>query len=450
MSQSRVQPHNDEAEIATLGAILIDPESIDEVVTLLQVEDFYRKKHAYIYDAICHLDKTRTNIDYVTLAERLKQLDQLEAIGGMPFLFSLSEAVPSSANVVEYAEIVREHSLRRRLIKISTEIIEESYVEHNETSGILEEAERKVFDIAERKYAVSYRSIQNDVFNIYNRIEGRRNEGGESNITGIPSGFEDMDTMLGGFQNAEFIVIGARPSVGKTALALSITMHTAVRNQHPIGFFSLEMSGDALIQRLLSMESRVSGQKIRSGRLSLRELQQIQTAAQTIYPAPLWIADEPGMKLLDIRAQVRRMKRKHGIEMAIIDYISLIGTEQIDLPRYEQIAELSRSLKALAREIDIPIIALSQLTRDSEGKRPVLANIRESGSIEQDADVVIFLHREREATNSEAQIQAIKTELIVAKQRNGPVGSLQVVFIPQYTAFESYMPEFSHTASSPV
>lgn len=439
MGQSRVQPHSDEAEIATLGAILIDPEAIDEVIPLLQSEDFYRKSNAHIYEALCYLDKQRSRIDYITLSERLKQLDLLENVGGMPVLFSLTEAVPSSANVVHYAEIVREHSLRRRLIHVSTETIEQSYAEGSDTGNLLEEAERKVFDIAERKYANTYRSIQSDVYDIYNRIEKRRNTGEGSMITGVPSGFEDLDNMLGGFQDSEFIIIGARPSVGKTALALSIALHVSVRKKYPMAFFSLEMSGDALIQRLLSMEARVSGQSIRSGRLSTRELQLIHSAAQTIYPAPLWIADEPGMKLLDIRSQVRRMKRKHDIKMVVIDYISLIASEQTDLPRHEQIAELSRSLKALAREIEIPIIALSQLTRDSEGKRPLLANIRESGSIEQDADVVLFLHREREATHNEAQVTAIKTELIVAKQRNGPTGPLQLMFIPQYTAFESYI-----------
>jgi replicative DNA helicase len=261
----------------------------------------------------------------------------------------------------------------------------------------------------------------------------------QDDYTGIPTGFTELDNMTSGFQNSEFIVIGARPSVGKTALALTMATNISVAHKVAAGFFSLEMSDMALMQRMVAAEARISSQTIRTGMLKQSDFANLTSAAGRIYEAPLWISDAPSMRLLDLRAQARRMVSQHGVRIIFVDYISLISNENMDLPRHEQIAEISRSLKALARELNIPVVALSQVSRDTEGKRPMLSNIRESGSIEQDADVVIFLHRERnlEQATTEA-LDVIPTDLIVAKQRNGPVGTIKVAFIPRYTKFDNH------------
>ncbi|MBA7540273.1 Replicative DNA helicase [subsurface metagenome] len=254
---------------------------------------------------------------------------------------------------------------------------------------------------------------------------------------GVPSGFSSLDSYTAGFQNAEFIVIGARPSVGKTALALTMAGNMSIKNHIPVGFFTLEMSSMALMQRLLSSEARLKSHALRSGILKPSDFHKLTEAAGKIYEAPLYIEDSPNLKLLDLRAQARRMRSQHKVSIIFIDYLTLIGSEHQDMPRHEQIAEISRSLKALARELNIPVVALSQVSRESEGKRPSLANIRESGSIEQDADVVIFLHRERQPDTDGSDIpRNIRTEVIIAKQRNGPVGTIELAFIPEYTKFE--------------
>jgi replicative DNA helicase len=349
---------------------------------------------------------------------------------------NLTSVVPTAANIEYYAKIVHGCSVRRELLRIAGEIISTAHDESKDGRVIVEEAEQRIFEIADKQQTSSFKPVREIIPRTIEAIENLYHT--KDSYTGVPSGFSDLDKYTSGFQKSELIIIGARPSVGKTALALSMAANMAVNHKIPVGFFTLEMSDMALVQRLVSSEARINSEMLRTGMLSPANFNDLTEAAGRIYEAPLFIDDTPSIKLLDLRAQARRMKSQQKIEALFIDYLTLVGSESRDLPRHEQIAEISRSLKALARELNIPVIALSQVRRESEGKRPNLADLRESGSIEQDADVVIFLHRDRgtEMDNQE-QPNVITTELILAKQRNGPVGMLEIAFIPKYTKFES-------------
>ncbi|MFO8063408.1 MAG: replicative DNA helicase [Spirochaetota bacterium] len=434
--KDRVPPHNAEAEAATLGAILLDPEALGRVLVYLRADDFYRNANARIFQAIVNISDRAEEIDMITVTQELRSEGALDVVGGAAYVSSLTGAVPTSANVEYYARIVQEASLRRKLLRVSNEIISTIYDDTRESRKVVEEAERRIFDIADKQHSESFRKAKDIVQETVEAIE--RLYKTKDSYTGVPSGFPDLDNMLSGFQDSELIVIGARPSVGKTALALTMAGHMAIHNHVPVGFFTAEMSNMALMQRLIAAEARIGSQTIRTGMLKPSDFKSLTDAAGLIYDAPLWINDTPNIPLLDLRAQARRMVAQQGIRILFIDYITLIASENMELPRHEQVAEISRSLKALARELKVPIIALSQLTRDSEGKRPSLASIRESGSIEQDADVVIFLHRERGSDRSgDEHPSVMETELVVAKQRNGPVGTVKIAFVPKYTKFES-------------
>ncbi|MCX7039553.1 MAG: replicative DNA helicase [Spirochaetes bacterium] len=421
-----VPSHNDEAEVACLGAVLIDPEALPSIIHLVRPEDFYKAAHQRIYEAVLGLFDRGQSIDLITLTDELRGRGSLEQCGGLASISRLTSAVPTSANVEYYAKIVQAASIRRSLNRISQEIIAQSHDEQSEIRVILEEAERKIFDISDRHQTGTYHHAKEIVRQTFDAIEKHYHS--KSEYTGIPSGFKELDQLTMGFQNSEFIVIGSRPSVGKTALALTIASNISIRNRVPVGFFSLEMSSMAIMQRLLSMEARLDSQRMRTGMLSPADFGRITEACGRLYEAPLFISDSPDLKLLDLRAQARRMKSHQDVKIIFIDYITLIGSENRDLPRHEQIAEVSRSLKSLARELAIPVIALSQVRRETEGKKPTLADLRESGSIEQDADVVIFLHTE--------DLKAEVREVSIAKQRNGPVGDFKLAFLSKYTKFE--------------
>jgi replicative DNA helicase len=421
-----VPSHNEDAEIATLGAVLIDAEALPTIIPLLRPEDFYRGAHQRIYEAVLALFDRGQSIDLITLTDELRARGTLELCGGGAYVSRLTSAVPTSANVEFYARIVQASSIRRTLARVSQEIISRAHDESSEISLILEEAERRIFEISDRNQTGTYSPAKEIVKQTFDAIE--RHYHSKTEYTGIPCGFKELDQLTMGFQNSEFIVIGARPSVGKTAFALTIAANMAIRQKIPVGFFSLEMSAMAMMQRLLSMEARLDSQRMRTGMLSPADFSRITEACSRLYDAPLYISDSPDLKLLDLRAQARRMKSKQDVKIIFVDYITLIGSENRDLPRHEQIAEVSRSLKALARELGLPVIALSQVRRETEGKKPNLADLRESGSIEQDADVVIFIHTE--------DLKAEVREISVAKQRNGPVGDLQLAFLARYTKFE--------------
>ena len=421
-----IPSHNEEAELATLGAVLIDAEALPTIIPLLRPEDFYRGAHQRIYEAVLALFDRGQSIDLITLTDELRSRGTLELCGGGAYVSRLTSAVPTSANVEFYARIVQAGSIRRTLARVSQEIISRAHDESSEISVILEDAERRIFEISDRNQTGTYSPAKDIVKLTFDAIE--RHYHSKTEYTGIPCGFKDLDQLTMGFQASEFIVIGARPSVGKTAFALTIAAHMAIRQKIPVGFFSLEMSAMAIMQRLLSMEARLDSQRMRTGMLSPADFSRITEACSRLYDAPLYISDSPDLKLLDLRAQARRMKAKQDVKIIFVDYITLIGSENRDLPRHEQIAEISRSLKALARELGLPVVALSQVRRETEGKKPSLADLRESGSIEQDADVVIFIHTE--------DLKAEVREISVAKQRNGPVGDIQLSFLSRYTKFE--------------
>lgn len=434
--KDKVPPYNQEAEVATLGALLLDTEALSTVIHYLRPEDFYKTSHQRIYQAILNLFDKNEAVDLITLTEELKNSNLLEASGGAAYISRLTSAVPTSANVKYYAQIVQDCSIRRSLARIAASIVSDAHDETQEVRLIIEEAERQIFEITDKQHSGSFQPAKEVVSRTIEAIEKLYHT--KDAYIGIPSGFSELDMLTSGFQNSEFIVIGARPSVGKTALALTMAANMAIHNKFPVGFFTLEMSSMALMQRLLASEARIHSNSLRSGFLKPSDFHKLTEAASKIYEAPLYIEDTPSLRLLDLRALARRMRHQFGVAVIFIDYITLITSENRDLPRHEQIAEISRSLKALARELDIPVIALSQVRRESEGKQPSLADLRESGSIEQDADVVIFLHRERLSGNDEQDsVRNVETDLIVAKQRNGPVGNIKIAFVPEYTKFEN-------------
>jgi replicative DNA helicase len=436
-----VPPHNDEAEQASLGAMMLDEDAIATVIQYLRPDDFYSNANRRVYSAILSLFNQGRKADIITVTEELRKAGEgeLDLSGGPSYIASLTNVVPSSANVDYYAKIVQDCSLRRSLIRVAGEVSAKSFDESLESRIILEETQQRIFDLTEDRKPLSFKSAKEIIPKTIETIEKLYNA--KDAYTGVPTGFEELDSMTSGFQPAELIIIGARPSVGKTALALTMAANMSINNKNrriPTAFFTLEMSDMALRQRLISSEANSESNKIRSGLLKPSDFHDLMTAASTIYEAPFYIVDMPNMKLLDLRAQARRLRVQQKVEIIFIDYLTLISSDNYQLARHEQIAEISRSLKSLARELNIPIVALSQVRRDAEGKRPNLSDIRESGSIEQDADVVIFLHRERESDKKKTERQSAEdahTELIIAKQRNGPVGTVEIVFLPRFTKF---------------
>lgn len=430
--KDKVPPHNLDAEQATLGALLLDWDSISVVIQYLRPDGFYSLQNQKIFSAMLDLYNEGRQGDLISLKEKLKEKGDLGAAGGIAYISELTDRVPTSANVDYYAQIVKDQSIRRELIKSAAKIVSKAHDDTIESRGVLEEAQKEIFNLTDNTASHEFKTTQELVTQVINRIQTVYKN--KTSLTGIESGFTDLDQMTAGFQPSEMIILGARPSIGKTAMALSMIQHIAIQKKIPSAFFSLEMSDVQVMQRLFVQESRISSEKLRTGFLSHNDFQALQDAAGKIYDSPLYIVDTPNMKLLDLRSVARRLKSQNDIKIIFIDYITLIGSENTQIPRHEQVAEISRSLKSLARELDIPIVVLSQVARSTEGKAPTLAELRESGSIEQDADVVMFLHRERSPENKG---DTIPTELIVAKQRNGPVGSVDITFIPHFTKFEN-------------
>lgn len=429
-----IPPHNLEAEQATLGAILLDWDAVGTVIIHLRSESFYSLQHQTIFKAILSLYNKGQRGDILTLTEELRQTGKLDAAGGIAYVASLPDHVPTSSNVEYYAQLVKDDFNRRELIKISSSAISEAHDDTKPSRSTLEDTQNKLFALAESDQSQRLWTMLELVPDTFSIIENHlRNQDA---YTGIPSGFSALDTMTSGFQDSEMVIIGARPSMGKTALALSMIQHIAIQKNIPTGFFSLEMSNTQIGQRLFSQVARISGSKIRSGMLTQADFQRLQDAASRCYDAPLYIVDTPNMKMLDLRAMARKMKQQYQVKIIFIDYIGLITSENYssNTPRHEQVSEISRSLKSLARELKIPIVALCQVSRDSEGKEPTLANLRDSGSIEQDADVVMFIHRERKAAENDEGIEA---KILLAKQRNGPIGNVDLVFLPHYAKFEN-------------
>ena len=434
--KDKIPPHNLEAEQATIGAMLLDWSSVSDVITYLRADRFYSQQNQIIFDSMMSLFSRGVKGDLLTLIDDLTKSGKLEAAGGISYISSLTDVVPTSANVDYYAKIVLDQSTRRDLIKISSEIKANSFDETHESRSILEDAEQKIFKLTDLNQSTQVYAMKDVIPRTIEIIDKRTKNKNE--LSGIPSGLTELDQMTSGFQDSEMTIIGARPSMGKTALALSMMQHIALDKNIPCGFFSLEMSAEQIGQRLLSQVARIPGQKLRTGMLSLPDFKKLQDAAGLCFTAPLYIVDTPNMKLLDLRAMARRMCVNQKVKIIFIDYIGLITSENEEAPMYEQQSAISKSLKSLARELKIPIVVLCQVARTAEGEEPNLAQLRGSGSIEQDADMVMFIHGDRKKQKEGEDFDPVQDrKLIIAKQRNGPIGDVDVLFISTYTKFEN-------------
>ncbi len=434
---NKVPPHSLEAEQAVLGAVLLDWTAMSELVSRMRPEHFYSIQNQTIFQALLKLFNKNVKGDTLSLINELTVEQNLEKAGGTAYIASLTDTVPSSANIDYYSDIVLDRSVRRELINVSTEMRSLAYELGQDSSSLLDHAEQKIFSLAERNESTVIHEIKNIMIREIEIIDSRYKN--QNQFTGVPSGFSQLDTMTSGFQKSELIIIGARPSIGKTALALSMMRHIALERKISCGFFSLEMPYESIGMRLLSMEANVNMGRMRSGMIRKEDIMKIQDAAGRWFESPLYTVDTPNMRLLDLKAMARRMVKNHKVEIIFIDYIGLITTENTSAPVYEQVSEISKALKALARELEIPVVALCQVARDAEGKEPNLAQLRGSGSIEQDADVVMFIDRDRlkDGLKSEEKSAVQKAKIILAKQRNGPTGDINISFIPAYSVFSN-------------
>lgn len=431
---SRVPPQSIEAEQSVLGAMLLDKDAIATATETLKPEDFYKEANGAIFYAIVQIYNRSQPVDLITLSEQLKNTDILEQVGGVAYISDLANSVPSSSNVRYYANIVEEKSLMRKLIKASSEILDKSYEGTEEVSELIEMAEKKIFDISQGQSSEGFVPIRQVLLEAFENIEKVFQSQGS--ITGISTGFSDIDTKTSGLQKSDFVLVAARPSMGKTAFALNIAQHVAVKEKVPVAIFSLEMSKDQLIHRMLSAESHIDSQKLRTGDLQEEDWDKLARGMAVLSEAPIFIDDTPGISTMEMRAKCRRLKMEHGLDLILIDYLQLMSGDRRSESRQQEISEISRSLKALAREMDCPVVALSQLSRAPEARadhRPILSDLRESGAIEQDADVVMFLYRD-EYYNLDTEEKNIG-EVSIAKQRNGPTGVVKLVWLGQFTKF---------------
>jgi len=432
----RVPPQNMEAEQSVLGAMLLDKDAIITAIELLKSGDFYRDGHRKIFQAMLALSDRGEPVDLVTLLEELRGQNQLEAIGGMGYLTTLANTVPTSANVGYYAQIVREKAVLRSLISTATRIVTRCFEAKEEVDEILDEAERAIFEVSQRSSPQGFASMKEILKGAFDRID--KLWGNKGGVTGVPTGFPDLDNITCGLQNADLIILAARPSMGKTTLALNIAQHIAVNEKLPVAVFSLEMSKEQLVQRILCAQANIDAQRLRRGFLSDEDYPKLTKAAGPLAEAPLFIDDTPAISVMEVRAKARRLKAEHGLSALFIDYLQLMrGSERAE-NRQQEISAISRSLKALAKELDVPVVALSQLSRaveQREKKRPILSDLLESGGIEANADIVAFIYRESYYhQNTENRND---TEIIIAKQRNGPVGNIHLFFKENHNKFLS-------------
>lgn len=432
----RIPPQNLDAEQSTLGSMLLEKEAIYKGAELLRPEDFYREAHRVIFEVVVHLANKGEPVDIITVSEELKQRGLLDKVGGPAYLTQLANFVPTAANVEYYANIVAEKSLLRSIISVATNIVKMGYEGAEEVDVILDRAEKEIFEISQKRNTKGFVSLRSILVETFERIEKLyESKGG---VTGLPTGYPDLDRITAGFQPSDLIILAARPSMGKTTFALNLASYAAVELKIPAIIFSLEMSKEQLALKLLCSEAGVDNQRIRTGALRDDDWPRLSHALGRLSDATLFIDDSPGISAIEIRAKARRIKAEHGLGLIIIDYLQLMQSRSRSENRQQEVSEISRSLKALARELDVPVVALSQLSRAVEqraDKRPGLADLRESGSLEQDADIVAFLYRE-DYYNPETDRKNI-TELIIAKQRNGPVGSVDFYFQKEFSKFQS-------------
>lgn len=431
----RVQPHSIEAEQTVIGSMILDNEAISVVENILAGEDFYHRQYGIIYDAMIELYEEGRPVDLLTLQNRLKEKDVPPEVSSMAYIGELIAAVPISANAKYYAEIVAEKAVLRRLIKANEEIANACYAGKDSVDNILADTEKTMFHILNRRRNDDFVPIQDVALNALERIHKASKS--KNPVTGIPTGFTDLDYRMAGLQPSDLILIAARPSMGKTAFVLNIAQHVAFKKNLCAAIFSLEMSKEQLVNRLFAMESRVDSQAIRTGNLTDDDWDRLVEGVNTVGRSKLIIDDTPGISIAEMRTKCRKFKLEFGLSVIIIDYLQLMsGSGRSSDNRQQEISEISRSLKALARELNVPVLALSQLSRAVESrndKRPMLSDLRESGAIEQDADVVMFLYRD-DYYNKDSTAKNI-AEVIVAKQRNGPIGTVELVWLPNYTKF---------------
>ena len=440
----RIPPHNIEAEQAVIGAILIEPNAFSTASERITATDFYRTSHQVVFEAMFALFEKGEPIDMVTVTRWLQDADKLDISGGVPYLTNLAQSVPTAANIDYYSRIVEEKALLRRLIETATNIVTTTFSQEDAVAEVLDEAERSILEVSNKQNASAFKPIKDVLIDVYDNIEQLHHA--KSDVTGIPTGYRDLDRMTSGFQRNDLIIIAARPSMGKTAFALNIAQNVAINTDENVAIFSLEMGADQLVQRMLCAEGNINSQRLRTGKLEQEDWEKLTLAMGSLSHAGVFIDDSPGIRVSDIRSKCRRLKQEYGLGMIIIDYLQLIqGNANSQENRQQEVSEISRSLKGLARELEVPLIALSQLSRGVESrqdKRPMMSDLRESGSIEQDADIVGFLYRddyyEDDAENS-------NIEIILAKQRNGPTGTVELHFAKEYNKFVDL--EFNREAS---
>ena len=433
----KVPPQNLEAEASVLGGILLENEAINRVLEIITPVDFYRESHRKIFRAMLELTDRSEPADLITLSELLKGKGELEAVGGSAYLASLADQVPTAANIAHYARIIREKAILRQLISSATEIATRGFEEQGNVDEFLDAAEKVIFDIAEKKIKASFVSVGDMIKDTLKAVE-RLYERKEL-VTGVPTGFKDLDKLTAGLQPSELIIVAGRPSMGKTAFALNIAANAALNAGIGVAVFSLEMAREQLVLRMLCSEARVDNSKVRAGYLGERDFPKLANAAGKLHEALIYVDDTPAISVLELRAKTRRLIRDRDkkVGLVIVDYLQLMRGMGNASNREQEISEISRSLKALAKELRVPVIALSQLNRrveDRGDRRPMMADLRESGAIEQDADVIAFIYRD-EVYNTKSSDKGI-AEIIVAKQRNGSIGTVNLVFLSEYTRFE--------------
>ncbi|MFD2923824.1 replicative DNA helicase [Halobacillus naozhouensis] len=431
----RTPPHNIEAEQAVLGAVFLEPEAMSTAAEYLLPEDFYRASHQRVFEVMLTLSDRGDPIDLVTVTTALSNNKVLEEVGGVSYLSDIANSVPTAANVGYYTKIVSEKSTLRGLIRTATNIVTSGFAEEENIEDVLNSAEKDILEVSSRKNSGAFKSIKDVLIDVYDNIEMLHNNDG--NVTGIPTGYRDLDQITSGFQRNDLIIIAARPSMGKTAFALNIAQNVAVHTEENVAIFSLEMGADQLVSRMLCAEGNIDAQRLRTGHMESDDWNKLTMAMGSLSNAGIYIDDTPGIRVSEIRSKCRRLKQEHGLGMILIDYLQLIqGSANSKENRQQEVSEISRSLKGLARELNVPLIALSQLSRGVESrqdKRPMMSDLRESGSIEQDADIVGFLYRD-DYYDQESENQNI-IEIIISKQRNGPVGNVELAFVKEYNKF---------------
>lgn len=443
LKKLKTPPHSVEAEQSVLGGLMLDNETWTEVSERLVAADFYRRDHQLIFEAIANLANESKPCDVVTVAEWLEHHGELQAVGGLQMLAQLVDDTPSAANIVAYADIVRERAVLRDLIRAGSGIAERGYQpEGRSTDELLDIAEREVFEIADResRNRRTVRGIKELLADAVDRIDLLFKS--DSPITGVSTGFADFDEMTSGLQRSDLVIVAGRPSMGKTAFAVNIAEHAAIRDKLPVAIFSMEMPGEQLAMRMMSSLGRIDQHRVRTGRLKDDDWPRLTSAVGMLSEVKLFIDDTPGLSPSDLRARCRRIKREHDLGLVVVDYLQLMRLPAAAENRATEISEISRSLKILAKELNVPVLALSQLNRSLEqrpNKRPVMSDLRESGAIEQDADVIVFIYRD-EVYNDESPDKGI-AEIIIGKQRNGPIGTVRLTFLGQYTRFESFVPD---------